>query len=150
MKSTQRPGMSVIEVLVALGMASILIFSVGNLVSTTHRLNSASAAQQQATLAAQAQIEQLVSMAASDTLSATPIFSVTNDGSKKYTVDTSTTPWTLIDVTATPGTAWVTLTVSNGDSNVQNVTSSSTWQSGSLSHTETITTILTDWKNLVP
>lgn len=149
MSPTQRPGMSVIEVLVALGMASILIFSVGNLVSATHRLNSASASEEKAVLVAQAQLEQLASFA-NDPATAGSVFSAANDGSKKYYINTTQLLWVLEDVTAASPTNWITITATAGDANVQNVTSFAKWTNGTVTHQEQISTIITDWKNLVP
>jgi type II secretory pathway pseudopilin PulG len=149
MTFAKRPGMSVIEVLMALGMASIMIFSVGNLVTATNRLSTASTAQEQASLIAQGQLEQIMSFANNPSTAGT-IFSAANDGSKKYSLNTSGSPWTLQEVTSPPATAWLTLSADPTDPNIQTVTSYSEWMNGGRTNTESMTTILTDWKNLVP
>lgn len=147
MFSAQRPGMSVIEVLVALGMASILIFSVGNLVSATHRLDSASAAQEKAVLLAQQQLEQLASYP-KDIATASLIFK--DHGAVFFQFDTTSGSLVLNEFATQPTDHWFTMSTVGMDPNVQSVTSFAEWKSGSLTHQERLSTIITDWKNLAP
>ncbi len=147
MRATQRPGMSVIEVLVALGMASILIFSVGNLVSATHRLDSASAAQEKAVLLAQQQLEQLASYP-KDLATASLIF--IDHGAVFFQFDTTSGSLVLNEFAIQPSDHWFTMSTAGIDPNVQNITSFAEWTSGSFTHQEKLSTIMTDWKNLGP
>lgn len=168
----RRSGFSVIEVIIALGMAAVVISAVGNLTAATHRLTSSSGKEIQATAYAKQWLE-LISAQANQQFGCNCTAGTCSGGSpntctiggQQCQADarpgfsscwvaapmdlspftfTGSGPWTATDPAAPAGfTRTMTISTYTGDPNEKQVTVNVAWTGG---HVQ-LSTLLTAWKN---
>lgn len=158
-----RSGNTIVEALLAIGIASIVVTTVGSLIIAVNRVDRTSAHKDQAVSYAREALE-IVSLIASDEFSSTtgctPQAGYTscwvqcpqNVCAASYQIATSGSTWTLTSGEQNLGTnptftRSITIAAVGGDENVKRVTVDVSWTERSQPKTVTQETIVTGWQD---